>query len=238
VPQGDAYSLSERQTIATVMASLEDVLADQTLGSRQLSGSGGWSDLQFAHYCAGVLGERGYAAVVVEGEAAAPNSHWVLVLVDLGSKKAVIPVASSPGVGERQYRLGNVPRVGERTDVRFSSQYTTYARVLDSVSNNRPVAQIRRPIGDLLVGDRLLFLAVGSSDVDGRIVLYRWRVDGGKPTAGAETAFYTRLETAGVHTVELTVVDEYGASGAATVSITVVQVSEDGEPEAGCGCGG
>jgi hypothetical protein len=136
-----------------------------------------------------------------------------------------------------QYTLGRVPGVSlGTTDVRFDERYLTYDETVALPANQPPVAQIRKPIGTLLVGEKILLLAVLSTDSDGFIVLYRWRVGTQNPIVMEKSSFYYQFDAPGSYLIELTVVDNRGASAATTIEVAVVDLSEVGAP-ADCGCG-
>jgi microbial collagenase len=149
-----------------------------------------------------------------------------------------LPVDPSPATGAMQYTLGRVPGLNLSTiDARFDERYLTYDEVIAVPTNQPPVAQIRKPLGTLLVGEKSLFLAVVSSDPDGWIVLYRWRVGTQNPVVMEKSSFYLEFQDSGSYSIELTVVDNRGASAATTIEVVVVDPSEEREPDAGCGCG-
>ena len=236
VPQLDAYSAGDRAQLLAVLATLEPLLADTTRGSRQLHGQGAWGTREFALYTAGALEQLGYAAVVVVRSDSGGPTHWVLVRVALAARDGFLPVDPSPAAGAMQYALGRVPRLST-ADVRFDERYLTYDEIIALPANQLPGAQIRKPLGTLLVGEKILFLAVLSTDPDGYIVLYRWRVGTQNPIVIERSSFYYEFQAAGSYPIELTVVDDRGASAATTIEVVVVDLSEVGEPDAGCGCG-
>jgi hypothetical protein len=238
VPQFDSYSAGDRAQLVAVVGTLEAVLADTTLGSRQPHDQGAWGTREFALYTAGALEQLGYATSVVARSDSGGSTYWVLVRVALAAREGFVPVDPSPAAGALQYTLGRVPGVGlSTTDARFDERYLTYDEAIALLANQPPVAQIRKPMGTLLVGEKILLLGVLSSDPDGYIVLYRWRVGTQNPIAMEKASFYYAFQDAGSYSIELTVVDNRGASAATTIEIVVVDPSKEGEPDAGCGCG-
>jgi hypothetical protein len=236
VPQFDAYSAGDRAQLLAVLATLEPLLADNTLGSRQPRDQGAWGTREFALYTAGALEQLGYAALAVVRSDADGSTYWVLVRVALAARDGFLPVDPSPAAGAIQYSLGRVPGLSlSTTDARFDERYLTYDETVALPANQPPVAQIRKPIGTLLVGEKILLLAVLSSDPDGYIVLYRWRVGTQNPIAMENSSFYYEFQDAGSYPIELTVVDNRGASATTTIEVVVVDVSERGEPDCGCG---
>jgi hypothetical protein len=237
VPQLDAYSAGDRAQLLAVLATLEPLLADTTRGSRQPRDQGSWGTREFALYTAGALEQLGYATVVVVRSDSGGPTHWVLVRVALAARDGFLPVDPIPAAGAMQYTLGRVPGVSlGTTDARFDERYLTYDEVIVLPTNQPPVAQIRKPIGTLLVGEKILLLGVLSSDPDGWIVGYRWRVGTQNPAALADSSFYYEFEAPGSYPIELTVVDNRGATATTTLEVVVVDLSEAGEP-ADCGCG-
>jgi len=238
VPQFDTHSAGGRAQLLAVLATLEPLLADNALGSRQFRDQGAWGTREFALYTAGAVEQLGYATVVVVRSDAGDSTYWVLVRIALATGEGFLPVDPSPAAGAMQYTLGRVPGVSlNTTDARFDERYLTYDEVIALPTNQPPVAQIRKPMGTLLVGEKILFLGIMSSDPDGYIVLYRWRVGTQSPIVMERSSFYYEFEAAGSYPIELTVVDNRGASAATTIEVVVVDVSEEGEPEPGCGCG-
>jgi hypothetical protein len=238
VPQFDAYSAGDRARLLAVLGTLEPLLADNALGSRQFRDQGAWGTREFALYTAGALDQLGYATVVVVRSDADGSTYWVLVRVALAAGEGFLPVDPSPAAGAMQYTLGRIPGVSlSTTDARFDERYLTYDEAIAVPRNQAPAAQIRKPIGTLLVGEKILFLGVLSSDPDGLIVLYRWRVGTQNPVVMERSSFYYQFDAPGSYPIELTVVDNRGASAATTVEVAVVNESEGGEPEPGCGCG-
>ena len=239
VPQFDAYSAGDRAQLLAVLATLEPLLADTTLGSRQFRDQGAWGTREFALYTAGALEQLGYATVVVVRSDAGDSTYWVLVKVALAARDGFLPVDPSPAAGAMQYALGRVPGLSlSTTDARFDERYLTYDEAIALPTNQPPVAQMRKPMGTLLVGEKVLLLGVLSSDPDGVIVLYRWRVGTQNPIVMQTSSFYYQFDAAGSHQIELTVVDNRGASAATAIEVVVVDVSEEGDQEdTGCGCG-
>jgi len=238
VPQFDAYSGGDRAQLLAVLATLEPLLADTTRGSRQFRDQDAWGTREFALYTAGALEQLGYATVVVVRSDSGGSTYWVLVRVALAARDGFLPVDPSPAASAMQYTLGRVPGVMSTTDARFDERYLTYDEVIALPTNQPPVAQIRKPMGTLLVGEKILLLGVLSSDPDGVIVLYRWRVGTEGPIVMEKSSFYYQFDAPGSHQIELTVVDNRGASAATMIEVVVVDVSEEGDQEdTGCGCG-
>ena len=238
VPQFDAYSAGDRAQLLAVLATLEPLLADTMRGSRQFRDQGAWGTREFALYTAGALEQLGYATLVVVRSDAGGSTYWVLVRVALATGEGFLPVDPSPAAGAMQYALGRVPGVSlSTTDARFDERYLTYDEIVALPANQPPVAQIRKPIGTILVGEKILLLAVLSTDSDGFIVLYRWRVGTQNPIVMEKPSFYYQFDAPGSYPIELTVVDNRGASAATTIDIVVVDASERGEPPCGCGKG-
>jgi len=236
VPQFDSYSAGDRAQMLAVLATLEPLLADNTLGSRRPRDQGAWGTREFALYTAGALEQLGYATSVVARSDSGGSTYWVLVRVALATGEGFLPVDPSPAAGALQYALGRVPRLSA-ADVRFDERYLAYDEIVALSANQPPVAQIRKPLGTLLVGEKILFLGVTSSDPDGLIVLCRWRVGTQDPIVMEKSSFYYEFQASGSYPIELTVVDNRGAGATMTIEVVVVDPSEGGEADPGCGCG-
>ena len=89
----------------------------------------------------------------------------------------------------------------------------------EAVGNQPPVAVISATPTSGPSPLTVLFNSDGSSDPDGSIVSYFWQVSDGRSTSRQNPRI--RFNTDGIYTVTLTVTDNEGATGSATVTITV-----------------
>jgi PKD repeat protein len=96
--------------------------------------------------------------------------------------------------------------------------------VTESVETNEaPTAAFTVGTTNATVGESVTFDASGAADVDGTVVSYRWDFDGdGETDAVTATAEVThQFSASGTYAVELTVVDDDGATAATTSTVTV-----------------
>ena len=84
-----------------------------------------------------------------------------------------------------------------------------------------PVASISGP-ATAATGEQLSFSGAGSSDPDGDGIVFAWTLDGAP--AGSGPTLSASFQTAGTHTVGLTVTDPTGRQGSATQTVTVSDV--------------
>ena len=99
-----------------------------------------------------------------------------------------------------------------------------------NVDNNLPVASFTVNIETADINETLLFDGSESYDSDGVIVSYSW--DFGDGTTGAETEVDHKYNVSGVYTVKLTIIDDDGAIGEATLSVTVTNNVVNSSPVA------
>jgi len=100
-----------------------------------------------------------------------------------------------------------------------------------AASNVPPVAVISGPSNGT-EGIAVSFNGSGSSDADGTIVSYDWNFGDGSAGSG-ETVSHTYV--AGTYTVTLTVTDDMGATGEATMNISITAPTEPQPPIADAG---
>jgi len=85
---------------------------------------------------------------------------------------------------------------------------------------NRPPVADAGPDQTAIVGETVQFDGSGSSDPDGTIVSYEWNFGDGASTQSGVVVSHS-YDTAGIYTVILTVMDDYGTSAADQTTITV-----------------
>jgi len=88
------------------------------------------------------------------------------------------------------------------------------------VGNQAPIARVSVNTQSGYVPLPVSFDGSASSDADGSISSYSWNFGDGQTSTGAMTVHTFR--TAGTYTVRLTVRDNYGATGTATKTVTVI----------------
>ena len=103
--------------------------------------------------------------------------------------------------------------------------------------NNPPTAEIFLPLNNSAFkkGKTLQFNGTGT-DIDGSITSYRWTADGF--LIGTTATFTSSLSTVGTKTIVLTVTDDKGANGTATVEITIQAANKGGSSGDGPSGGG
>ena len=223
-PNRTAYTADEVATLIEALASLEEMLNDDRLGSRRTFASDAWQSRDFAAYSAGRLSEFEYESMLVSRsdrpDAVLPDAvHvWVLVAIPLDEQVAWVPVEATPEPGKPQQTLGFVPSTSDEDgNMWFEESYVSFSEATDPPANLPPVAKIRAPF-KIEVNDKTTFRATSSYDPDGEIVLYCWDFgDGTTETTVTSTARHGYLES-DYYKVTLTVVDDRGASK--TVGIT------------------
>lgn len=235
-PDDPSFSPEARSALAKGLSILESILGQGSWASGRALGSGGWGTREFATYTAGALGERGYPVTIVRDDNSANPRTWLLVGIQLPGTLAWVPVEPSPDAGRPQTVLGRIPMSGNG----FAPAYVTYAGVVSLSPNAPPFARIRPPATRPDPYRTIQLMALGSSDPDGVIIVYRW--DFGD---GTSAVFYDGNAThifaaSGNYTLTLTVIDNGGRSGTTT---WLLAVGSDAPlpseiPKPNCGCGG
>lgn len=234
-PDDASFTPEARAALSRGLLALEAILGEPDWGSMQILGSGGWGAREFSIYTAGALSERGYSVAVVRADSSNGRA-WVLVGIALPGTVAWIPVEPSPGAGLPQTVLGRIPMSGNA----FAPGYVTYAGVVPVPPNAPPTAKIRPPATRPNPNQMMQLLALGSSDSDGVIVVYRWDFgDGTTATFRDANAVHT-FAAAGNYALTLTVIDNGGRSGTTTWVLAVGSEAPPASeaPKPDCGCGG
>jgi len=243
-PNTTAYSASEIAALTQAIGTLTEALNDYDMASRCYFSAGDWSSRDFAAYTAGVLSGKGYETVLVSGDGWPDGTHtWVLVGVPLGSSNiAWIPVEASPNQGHSQQILGTIPSTTNAAgSVLYKVAYLGFSDVLQLPPNLPPIAKIRRPDPSVEVGDGVRFMAIGSSDSDGEIVLYQWSFGDGETAISSIWSVRHEFEEAGEYVVSLTAIDNCGKNATTNITLNVVEAEEweaSSSSSGGCGCGG
>jgi glucose/arabinose dehydrogenase len=119
-------------------------------------------------------------------------------------------------------------------------QYLRTNYVNASARNDPPTAAVTASPSPALVGQTVTFDASGSMDADGSVVEYRWDVgaDGTVDATTSAPTFNESFASAGTRNVSVTVVDDDGATDAATATVAVdpavtklVDVGLEGAPD-------
>jgi len=233
-PNGSAYSEGEVAILSEAIGILRVTLAAPTYASQKtfgLSGWGKWTSAEFAAYTAGILAGDGYLTHVVSAGDWPDGVHtWILVGLSVGERTAWVPVEASPEMGTKQTVLGRLPEdVGPDGVLWFPSAYVQFTDVAPTRENRPPIAKITTQKTDVSTTDYTTLTATGSYDPDGTIILYVWDFGDGEPpeAVGSKYAKHRFAEN-GTYLVTLTVVDQQGGTGTATIEIKAAH---------GCGCG-
>ncbi len=216
---------------------LENLLADETLGSQQTEGRSGWDSHAFAQYTGGVLADLGYEVQLATDSHWPGGSHsWVLVNLAASAVNPMwVPVEAVPPVGFRQISLGTVPTQSiSVSDIVFDPRYASFESASELASNRHPTARIRLLGSTLPLDVSSVIMALGSRDDDGEIVIYRWRLGDGDWTSVRSWSTLITPTIPGPMPITLQVIDNQGAS--ATVSVQTTVIGPPLPPSDDCGC--
>lgn len=222
-PNASAYSAEELLSLSEAMASLEQVLVDDSQGSRRTFVADGWQSGDFASYTAGRLAELGYETLLVSQTGWPDGEHvWVLVGLTLPARTAWVPVEAAPLPESSQLILGRVPgTVDEGEALWFEERYGTFGEVKQLPNNQQPVAKFRCSFR-LEMRKENLFRAVNSYDPDGEIVLYQWDFGDGSTETLATSTVRHEFDEQGFVSIALTVIDNRGKSASTSITRQVV----------------
>jgi hypothetical protein len=208
-PDLSNYQLDDLSLLIPQIVALSDAVENSGLGSRHIASSEDWDAEQFALYTRGVLESLGYEASLAASPTD-PSRIWVIVKIPLWSTTARVPVDPTPPGEDPQTSLGSVPWQRGPSGFQFDSAYATYVP-LPTPKNQPPHAELYPPKSPLQEGNQLTFRSVGSSDPDGRIVLYVWDYDDGTTSVTTDGTSVHVYGSGGGFTVRLTVIDDAGA---------------------------
>jgi len=236
VAQLDAQNFSAQELghLSAELARLGELLDDPSLGPQRKLGQDGWSWESFAAFSAGSLADRGYPVVLARDG----GRVWVLVGVLVDGKTVWVPVEPSPAAGERQLTLGRIPfATASSGSLRLESLYLSFASTAELPPNQRPTASFTVSDNVIDPSTAVHLTALTSSDPDGRIVLYRWCIDGGPCVATTSWSYVTTLRTPGNVSITLTVFDNAGESASMQITIVVRHIIDPPPPpDPNCGC--
>jgi len=238
-PSSANYSASQLAILNRVVTDLDGRMNDRSLGV-QRAFPGEWTSERFAAYSAGILDGMGYETTLVSGSGWPEGAHtWILVGVDLDGETGWIPVEACPEADRTQQILGAIPLAYDASGNRlFDSRYLGFDRVVDLPPNAPPVAKIRPQALGATVVDSIQFLAIGSYDPDGEIVLCQWEFGDGRSQTSTGWSVYHQYLEAGTYSARLTVIDDRGTmSVTQDIMLRIVGVGEATTPGGGCGCG-
>ncbi len=222
-PNTTAYSAEELLSLGEAMAPLEQVLSEESQGSRRTFVAGGWESRDFASYTAGRLAEFGYE-VLLAGQSGWPDGEhvWVLVGLALPARIAWVPVEAAPQPESSQQTLGAVPgTVDEDGALWFDERYVTFGEVEQLSENQMPVAKFRCSF-HLETNRANLFRAVNSYDPDGEIVLYHWDFGDGETATVTTDTVRHEFDEQGYLSITLTVIDNAGKSASTSITRRVI----------------
>jgi len=238
-PNSTSYSSPQLAILNRVIADLDGRMNDRSLGV-QRAFPNEWGSAQFAAYTAGILDGMGYETTLVSGAGWPEGVHtWVLVQVNLDGQVGWIPVEACPEQGHTQQILGTIPLAYDASGGRlFDSRYLGFDRVVELPPNAPPVAKIRPQALGATVVDSIQFLAIGSYDPDGEIVLCRWEFGDGRSQTSTGWSVYHQYLEAGSYSARLTVIDDRGTKSVTeSIMLRIVGAGEATSPGGGCGCG-
>jgi len=224
-PNLSSFSIDELSSLVPGIVRLMDDVEYGGFGAHRPLGTDGWPALQFARYAAGILEYMGYRAVVVsDGAGEASERVWVLVTVQFENRIVWVPVDPLPRDGESASQLGRIPLVQTNGGFDYPAEYGTYGAVVPPVEQNRaPLARIQPPQPPTRPNRSLLFRAIGSTDLDGEVVLYLWEFgDGTRETTTTNQVRHAFSKEA-VFDVRVTVFDAHGATGSAALRVPITR---------------
>jgi len=213
---------------------LEAILGDYILAPGLIPG---WGDYEYARYTGGRLFSLGYEVRL----ARSGDKWWVVVLLaDVGKQVAVPIVPGYPAWGEQNVMrgtvLGHVAGTWTGGTISFQQEYLQWEELVQLPPNQPPAAAIRALQRQALVRDLIRVLGVLSSDPDGAVVRYVWDFGDRRHAFGMNATH--RYDEPGHYTITLTVVDDGGLAGKATIEVTILSEEGEGDRKPGCGCGG
>jgi len=230
---------AENALLSQLILRLEDLLADETLGSLRTRNATGWTSAAFAAYTGGSLVERGYRAYLASGVESVDGPHtWVVVGLTFGGRLVWLPIEPSPSFGAAQHSLGTIAweAGGASGRGRFDPAYTGPVELQDLPPNAPPFARLRLDETQYVIGDRVRASAAGSFDADGEIVVYCWCVDDEACTSSSSWTYSPSRNDVGEHRLTLTVIDSGGRSATVSEKYVIKDPQDDAERKTGCGC--
>ena len=221
---------------------LEEILSDGTLGSQRIKGGSDWDSHAFAQYTGGVLASLGYTVRLATHSHWPDGSHsWVLVnLATSAVSPAWVPVEVvevAPPLGSRQLSLGAVATQSvSATNIVFDPRYDSFESVSELASNRSPIARIRLRGSTLLFNEPSVITALGSSDDDGMIVVYRWKLGDGEWFTTRSWSTTITPTTIGLASITLQVIDNQGANATESIQVEIIGRPDDVPQPPDCGC--
>ncbi len=221
-----------------LLAPLNALLADPTLGPQRKLGQDGWTTAQFARFTAGSLAERGYD---VQLATTTSGGAWcVLVGIRASNRTVWVPIEPSPSGDAVQLTLGRIPFVSPGSaSLLLVEPYLSFTSATTLPANVPPTAlPPTASVPAVNQGDMFQLLAGSSHDTDGTIALYRWCI-GNQPCASTTSWSYTAIiNDAGQVVVRLSVVDNDGRSASSAFIMTVLAAPGRPAPVTPppCGC--
>jgi PKD repeat protein len=169
---------------------------------------------------------------VFAAQRSSDNALTVMVIAKYlsGTTPVSISLANFTPSGTAQvYQLTSANAINRLTDLNFSGSTVSFTAPAQSITllvlpksgatNQPPVAVASASPTSGAAPLAVAFSSAGSNDPDGSIVSYGWTFgDGGTSTSASPVHTYT---TPGAFTAALTVTDNLGATGTASVGVTV-----------------
>ncbi len=218
-----SFAQADLDGLLDALHTLQGVVGDLTLGSQKQPGADGWASLGFSRYAGGVLSGLGYRVLLASSQGWTDGTHtWLLVLLTAGAASAWVPVEATPATGQGQISLGKVA-ISAQSDasVTFDAHYVAPAETHDLPPNTAPKAGLRLSALSAALNADLAVFSFLSSDSDGTIVLYRWKIGDSPWAATTLPNVSSRLLVAGAIQVTLEVIDDGGATAFASETVSV-----------------
>lgn len=148
--------------------------------------------------------------------------------ITLSDANAISPTFMAPNVTKRTrlvFRLVTTETGGTRSIFRSRD----YVRIIvlpsdNTPPNNAPVAYAEASAIEIDTGESVEFDASNSTDSDGSIVSYEWKLNGSAHVLNDTLNFTYTFETAGTYSVILTVTDDDNATDTSELNIQVNEV--------------
>mgnify|MGYP000061762257 CR=1 FL=1 len=179
-----------------------------------------WEDAERARYVAGILSSMGYKTLLVHNDEGAGGG---LVLLCANSSLFWVPIIPCHGTTKGCKVLGYIPISEEG---KIDSFFANWTEVQAPSDNKPPVPVVWTPPRRIFPGESVRFMATGSYDPDGKVVVFLWDFSDGSEASGIVVAHV--FKRAGDYWVALTIVDDRGSMATKRVHVSV----EENE----CGC--
>ena len=103
-------------------------------------------------------------------------------------------------------------------------------------TNRPPIARIRLRGSTLPLSQPSVIMALGSSDDDGKIVIYRWQLGDGEWFTTRSWSTTVTPTTLGPTSITLQVIDNQGATATESIQVKIIGRPDDVPQPPDCGC--